>query len=191
MARIAVGGFHHETNSFVIPDTDYAYFATGQVLLDDGSAARTGVISIGGGHAGHDKTARGAMAHYDSTSTAACDVAVGDDAHGIWCAGWVRPGVTEEQVIALRASDVSGDWREIRGELELVAALAVNVGGFPVKVGVENGRQVALVAAGMIQRQAGDEVEHLAELIEQRLTARQQRRDRIKELAARFAKGAE
>jgi microcystin degradation protein MlrC len=26
MARIAVGGFHHETNSFVTPTTDYAYF---------------------------------------------------------------------------------------------------------------------------------------------------------------------
>jgi microcystin degradation protein MlrC len=28
MARIAVGGFHHETNCFVKPDTDYAYFAS-------------------------------------------------------------------------------------------------------------------------------------------------------------------
>ncbi|HEY4252392.1 MAG TPA: M81 family metallopeptidase [Roseomonas sp.] len=26
MARIAVGGFHHETNCFVLPQTDYAYF---------------------------------------------------------------------------------------------------------------------------------------------------------------------
>ena len=28
MARIAVGGFQHETNSFVTPDTDFAYFAS-------------------------------------------------------------------------------------------------------------------------------------------------------------------
>src|SRR5215218_6117048 len=28
MARIAVGGFQHETNSFVSPDTDYAYFTS-------------------------------------------------------------------------------------------------------------------------------------------------------------------
>ena len=28
MARIAVGGFHHETNSFVLPHTDFAYFAS-------------------------------------------------------------------------------------------------------------------------------------------------------------------
>ena len=28
MARIAVGGVHHETNCFVKPDTDFAYFCT-------------------------------------------------------------------------------------------------------------------------------------------------------------------
>jgi microcystin degradation protein MlrC len=28
MARIAVGGFHHETNTFVTPATDYAYFCS-------------------------------------------------------------------------------------------------------------------------------------------------------------------
>src|SRR5215210_4624312 len=28
MSRIAVGGFHHETNSFVAPDTDFAYFVS-------------------------------------------------------------------------------------------------------------------------------------------------------------------
>ncbi|WP_375460554.1 M81 family metallopeptidase [uncultured Enterovirga sp.] len=28
MARIAIGGFHHETNSFVLPETDFAYFAS-------------------------------------------------------------------------------------------------------------------------------------------------------------------
>src|SRR3712207_9271287 len=28
MARIAIGGFQHETNSFVVPKTDFAYFAS-------------------------------------------------------------------------------------------------------------------------------------------------------------------
>ena len=28
MARIAVGGFHHETNTFVKPATDFAYFCS-------------------------------------------------------------------------------------------------------------------------------------------------------------------
>jgi hypothetical protein len=128
----------------------YAYFATGQVLLDNGEQASTGVISLGGGHAGARVGARAAAAHYDSTSAAVADVSVGEDEHGIWCAGWVRPGVSQEQVTALRASDVSGDWREIAGNLELVAALAVNVAGFPVAA-VHDRVQVALVAAGAIQ----------------------------------------
>ena len=166
--------------------TDYAYFATGRVLLDDGSVARTGIISCGGGHAPDRASIRSAIGHYDSTSTAVADVCVGEDDHGIWCAGWVRPGATDEQVIALRASDVSGDWREIRPEqLELVAALAVNVGGFPTKVGIENGVQVSLVAAGMVE--ATDTMESLAEQIERRLVARQARRDRMRELAHRVA----
>ena len=27
MSRIAIGGFHHETNCFVLPKTDFTYFA--------------------------------------------------------------------------------------------------------------------------------------------------------------------
>jgi hypothetical protein len=163
--------------------SDYAYFATGRVLLDDGSAARTGVISLGGGHAGQRASARAAIAHYDSTSAAVADVCVGEDDHGIWCAGWVRPGVTEEQVIALRASDVSGDWREIRGESEMVAALAVNVGGFPT-VGIEDGLQVSLVAAGMVHKtdETPQAVEWLAAAVEKAIVDRQARRDRMAEL---------
>jgi hypothetical protein len=167
--------------------TDYQFFATGRVLLDDGSTARTGVISLGGGHASDRASIRSAIAHYDSTSTGVADVCVGEDDHGIWCAGWIRPGVTEEQVYALRASDVSGDWREFRnGQLEMVAALAVNVGGFPTKVGVENGAQVSLVAAGVVTKQSGDEVERLAELIEKRLNDREDRRVRMRTLRERM-----
>jgi hypothetical protein len=75
--------------------TDYAYYATGGVLLDDGTMARTGPISLGAGHADHRLGVRGAIEHYDSTSTAVADVSVGEDEHGIWCAGWIRPGTTE------------------------------------------------------------------------------------------------
>lgn len=167
--------------------SNYAYFATGSVLLDNGSSARTGVISLGSGHARDGLRPRAAVEHYDSTSAAVADVTVGEDDHGIWCAGWTRPGVTEEQVIALRASDVSGDWREFRGEMEMVAALAVNVGGFPLpSVGVENGLQVSLVAAGRVRMEPeGMAVEQLADEIEKRIVARQERRDRMRQLAAR------
>jgi hypothetical protein len=130
--------------------SDYAYFATKQVLLDDGSSAQTGVLSLGGGHARSGHGFRGAVAHYDSTSSAVADVSVGEDEHGIWCAGWVRPGVSEDTVTALRASDISGDWREIGGNMEMIAALAVNVAGFPIAA-VRDRVQVALVAAGVVE----------------------------------------
>lgn len=174
-------------------ETDYAYYATGSVLLDNGEFARTGVISLGGGHAGKRLRPQAAIEHYDSTSAAVCDVAVGDDEFGIWCAGWVRPGTTPEQIVALRASDVSGDWREIGGNLEMVAALSVNVQGFPVKVAahVENGRQLALVAAGMVSGETVEtnQIEALAEEIAVRLEARQTRREQMAALIQRVGGG--
>ena len=72
------------------------------------------------------------MAHYDNTGTAAADVCVGEDEHGIWLAGAVRPTATDEQIHMLRASAVSGDWRPLGRGMELVAALAVNRPGFPI-----------------------------------------------------------
>ena len=61
------------------------------------------------------------------------DVAVGNDAHGIWVAGSVRPGADPLRVYELQAAgQVSGDWRRIGGQLRLVGLLAVNVPGFPV-----------------------------------------------------------
>jgi hypothetical protein len=110
------------------------------------------VISLGGGHASPNLGFRAAAAHYDSTSAAVADVSVGEDEHGIWCAGWIRPGTSEEKVVALRASDVSGDWRTIGGKMEMIAALAVNSAGFPI-ARVENRQQVVLMASGVVHRQ--------------------------------------
>jgi hypothetical protein len=81
------------------------------------------------------------------------DVSVGNDAHGIWVAGSVRPGTPVERIHELRASgQVSGDWRNIGGHLRLVGLLAVNVPGFPVpkvRAKYTGGHQLALVAAGL------------------------------------------
>jgi len=161
--------------------TDYAYFATGRVLLDDGTTARTGVISLGGGHAPARHGLRAAVAHYDSTSTAAADVCVGEDEHGIWCAGWVRPGAPEGTAYNLRASDVSGDGREVGGSMELVAALAVNVAGFPV-VHVQDKVQVALVASGVVAK--SEDRDPLTQVVEA-VVAAIERRDRMARLRER------
>jgi hypothetical protein len=131
--------------------SDYAYFTTGYVLSDDGSSIPTGVITMNTGHAEIWQSPESSKAHYDNTGLVVADIAVGDDPYGIWVAGALRPDVDELTPRRLRGAALSGDWREIGGHLELIAALAVNVQGFPIKrpkARTASGRPVALVAAG-------------------------------------------
>jgi hypothetical protein len=126
--------------------TDYAYFRTGSRRVTNGpdtpaSTVAVGQLTIGSGHAPLRANPRAAAEHYDNAATAWADVAAGEDAHGIWIAGAVRPGITDEQLVAARASALSGDWRNIGGNLEMLAALSVNSPGFPV---------VSLAAAGAV-----------------------------------------
>jgi hypothetical protein len=132
--------------------TNYAHFRTGEVETDQGPVP-VGHITAGTGHAPTDLTAADTVAHYDNTGTVVADVAVGEDEHGIWAHGIVRPGVTDEQKYALRAGAPSGDWRRLGGNLELVGALIVNVPGFPIprpELAASAGRDLALVAAGVV-----------------------------------------
>lgn len=135
---------------------DYAYFRLGSVLTDEGLVA-TGSLTIGDkpgvGHADLRLGLRETLAHYDNAASAWADVSVGEDEYGIWCAGWVRPGTRAEQIVAARASKLSGDWRPVNGwDLDLVAALCVNSPGFPIpRIRVAAGLQTALVAAGVVQ----------------------------------------
>lgn len=129
--------------------TRYSLFHLGAVRTAEGTDVPVGHLTYGGGHADLHKDAAAAMAHYDDAGTAVADVTAGEDAWGIWFAGALRPGVTEEQVRGLRASALSGDWRRHGSGLELMAALAVNVAGFPVPRAVAaSGAPLALVAAG-------------------------------------------
>jgi hypothetical protein len=90
-----------------------------------------------------------AVKHYDDTASAIADVHAGEDAYGIWVSGSLRSNAQPEQIRALRASAPSGDWRPIRGALELVAVCQVNVPGFPIaRARVASGAVMALVAAG-------------------------------------------
>lgn len=131
----------------------YAHFLTGEVVCADGSRVAVGQITMGTGHAALDLPGPAAAAHYDDTGTAVADVVVGEDPHGIWVAGALRPGVPPLSVRGLRAAALSGDWRRLGGQLELVAALAVNVPGFPVPrtaARVASGGQLTLVASGVV-----------------------------------------
>lgn len=134
--------------------TGYARFHLGSLLTDDGETISVGKITMGTGHAGPSMRAAAAAAHYDNTGAAVADVRAGEDKFGIWISGALRPTATDEQVRALRASPISGDWRKVDGNLELVAALAVNVPGFPViprPAGlVASGELSSLVASGIV-----------------------------------------
>lgn len=130
--------------------SNYRYFRTGLLRTEDGSDISVGNITLSGGHANMQASADEAVKHYDDTNSSVIDVACGEDQFGIWVAGALRSTVSPEQVRALRASGISGDWRPINGRLELVGICCVNVPGFPTtRAVVASGGQVtALVAAG-------------------------------------------
>lgn len=134
------------------------YFNTGTLYTADGSQVLVGQLTVGGGHADIMLSYRGALAHYDDVATAWADVHAGQDAHGVWVAGAVRPGLSELQVRSIRAASVSGDWRGVGNRSELVAVHCVNSPGFPI-ARVAAGGQLAVVAAGaqvMAQLAAAD-----------------------------------
>jgi len=141
--------------------TNYAYFRVhgARARTPDGEVVRVpvGYASISrapgvGGHAAArvGMSAAEVAAHYDNTCTAAAELAAGEDAHGIWVAGRVMPGLDADARYKLEGAALSGDWRRIRGSMELLAALAVNYPGYPVpwRSLVAGGEPQAIVAAG-------------------------------------------
>ena len=129
--------------------SNYAFFHTGVVRTEEGVDMPVGQLTLAGGHAGLEASAQEAVRHYDDTASAVADVHAGEDAYGIWVSGALRPGTSPEQIRSLRASAPSGDWRPIKGALELVAVCQVNVPGFPIaRARVASGQVMALVAAG-------------------------------------------
>ncbi|AXH46593.1 head maturation protease [Gordonia phage Rofo] len=132
--------------------TDYRYFHQGLVPTPDGDLA-VGHLTLGTGHAGAGNI-NAAAEHYDNTGAQVAAVRVGEDAHGIWFAGRTHPTTDDLQRQTLRRSSLSGDWRKVNGQYELVAALAVNVPGFPIprtESLVASGDDTMLVAAGMVR----------------------------------------
>jgi hypothetical protein len=137
--------------------TEYAYFHLGELVCADEEAVAVGKVTMDTGHAGQKLTRAAAIRHYDDTGTVVAHICVGEDDHGGWFAGAIDPDLSAEKLRLLRASTLSGDWRGVNGNLELVALLAVNVPGFPVPrprysaVSGETGPEVvALTAAGIV-----------------------------------------
>lgn len=130
--------------------TDYAYFKNGEVVTDDGTTVRVGKITVGAGHANDKWGVMPARDHYDNTAWAAAVVNIGEDRHGIWISGVLTPNADENMVATLRRSQLSGDWRRVNGNLELIAALAVNSPGFPV-VSYQDGGVFSMQGIGVIE----------------------------------------
>lgn len=169
--------------------TSYAFFHTGEVDTDDGPL-EVGKVTLGTGHADPGAGFRAAADHYDNSGACVAVVRAGEDAHGIWVAGALTAGCDEGRIAELRRSPLSGDWRRIGANLELVAALAVNVPGFPVpRTRVAAGRAMSLVAAGVLdERGAGhDDNQPVAEDTEAVFKRLMRKRKRYADLDQEFA----
>lgn len=168
--------------------TAYSLFRQGTVVCDDGSEAPIGKITLGTGHANERWGIMPSREHYDNTGWAAAVVNVGEDKHGIWVNGALTNTMTPEKIAELRASALSGDWRTVNGNLELIAALAVNNPGFPIYREQEN-RAFSLMAVGVIG--AEDEPNYEGEFSmeeDQEGALEEQLEDEDPELAARIAR---
>jgi hypothetical protein len=136
---------------------NYAFFRTGVADTTDGEVP-VGVLTMNTLHASAELGHTAAVAHYEHTGTIAAAVSAGEDDYGIWVAGTMLP-MGEGEFQRFRAATLSGDWRWIGGNLELVGALVVNIPGFPVPrlaLAASGGRTSAMVAAGVVPHGLGD-----------------------------------
>lgn len=129
--------------------TGYAHFLTKEQPTEDGTIVPVGVLTAGDGHADPRFGIRPAQDHYDRPELAVAKVFAGEDEHGIWVSGWILPYADPTRVQMLKDLDVSGDWRRTGGNLEMVAACAVNVGAYTqprlVHFNLERGGQQTLI----------------------------------------------
>jgi len=122
---------------------DYQAFHLGQIVTEDGTPISVGKVVYDGSHAALTSDLVSATRHYDQTGKVAAFVRARDGKHGIFLSGAVRSDLSPEGLRDLRANPPSGDWRSLRGRLEMIAALAVPVPGYQTP-------QVALTASGEV-----------------------------------------
>jgi hypothetical protein len=125
--------------------SDYSRFHLGEIETAEGDRISVGNIVLATDHASVRADISSATKHYSDTGSVGAFVRARNGKHGVWSSGVVRSDLSPEQLRDLRASSVSGDWRTWNGTLELCAALAVPVPGFPI---VRS--QLALSASGEI-----------------------------------------
>lgn len=186
--------------------TGYASFHTGQVECDDGTFAATGVLFAGTDHAPRHFGLAQARDHYANTGMGWADVRVVDGEFGPWACGALRPDLPETALRVVRASSLSGDWRNG----EMCAVLSVNSPGFPIAretiaasgmvvptverpaAFFDGGELVSLVAAGVVERPCPDcaeraRLEHELRTSDEVLAALREIRSRLVAIDARTA----
>lgn len=99
--------------------------------------------------------AHGAIGHHDELSTVAW-VRAGEDTtnNAIWVHGVINPSATTEDLAVLTRGRVSGDWRPIGGNSELIEVLALSRerAGYPLpRARMLSGQVTALTAAGFVR----------------------------------------
>ncbi|HKY44535.1 MAG TPA: hypothetical protein VJM50_15710, partial [Pyrinomonadaceae bacterium] len=137
----------------------YSYFHVGEQATQDGPVLPVGTLVAGPRHADAQLAFQAAQQHYDDPEAAVAKVMAGEDEHGIWVAGWMLPGATEQAKQTFMSSPVSGDWRRVGGSLELVAVCSVNAPGFPVpraRVSFSLEQQRTLIASSGIKPVEGE-----------------------------------
>lgn len=113
--------------------TGYAYFhSSGELETAEGELIDIGKLMVSVKHAPLGYGRAEASRHYDDKGRVGAYVRAMDGEYGIWLSGAVRHDLPPELWQELRANRPSGDWREANGNLELVAACAVPVQGFPI-----------------------------------------------------------
>lgn len=167
--------------------TGYTYFHVAEQRTADGATLPVGTLVAGPRHADAQLAFRAAQEHYDDPSAAVARVVAGEDEHGIWVAGWLLPGASEEALDVFRSSPVSGDWRRVGGSLELIGVCSVNTPGFPVRrVHFSAGAQRALIGSfGITPRSGG--LANLADVNRQLLQDCRENGETVDQARARWA----
>ncbi len=140
---LAPAGTTHRSVRKQVPmggKVDYSRWMNKETIVAGGGRIKTGVITMGCGHAETDPLRYGTLEnrkqHYDNTCSVFANVVIGETpGKGVWFAGAVRHGVTADQLTTAMGCSLSGDWQphpDRPGVQEFIAALLVPVPGFPM-----------------------------------------------------------
>ena len=131
-------GFRAMCNPPYRSASNYAYFNVAELETEEGDMVTCGKLMFsrdGVGHAPVDRPIEieAVRLHYDDATQVGAHVHAGEDKFGIWLAGALRPGLNDLEVQHLRSHPPSGDWRPVKGQMELVCAFSVAIPGFPIR----------------------------------------------------------